>query len=329
MISLFTWVACSRGEGSIALPQVLRTVSINAFFFFAYAYLATYWLIPRILFKKRYTLFAILIIASGLIISWFKLTVSDFLFYDAIANESYSGGKGFTFPDIIVNTKDMTFIVAVFALLKFSRDNYLIKSRSAKSEEQRLEAELKILGYQLDPHIIFNNFNNLYSISITRPELLSSTIKKFKLVLEYLFVEKKDAKVSLKKELNMIENYIGLELLRFGERLQVNYEISGNPESLKIAPLLLYPFVENCFEHGPGMDTDASWIDIKIEIIQSRLRLRVANSTPHNIYLSDGSQKGGLENIVSRLEILYPDEYRLTISENPGSYNVNLQLNLI
>ena len=114
----------------------------------------------------------------------------------------------------------------------------------------------------MDPHVIFNNFNNLYSISIYRPEHLKATVKKLKTVLHYLFKGSKSDKVLLAKEVDMIRNYIGLETIRYGDRLNVSFEPEGSMHGLMIAHLILYSFVENCFVHGADVNPLKSWIKI-------------------------------------------------------------------
>jgi LytS/YehU family sensor histidine kinase len=148
-------------------------------------------------------------------------------------------------------------------------------------------------------------------------------------VLEYLFLERKDQPVSLKQELRMIENYIGLEQLRFGDRLRVSYEVEGNPEGIRIAPLLLYAFVENCFENGAGMDMNTAWINIRLQIQSSRLNFIAENSLPDKIFSSAKNQfDHTLENSVKRLEMLYPNSHRLTIREKDLRHKVELQITL-
>ena len=273
--------------------------------------------------------FGLIFLSTGILLSYGKVLSSDYLFYGAISSKVYQGEFNFTLSDILVNTKDMTFIVAIFALLKFSRDNFLNRTLTNNSEEKRLETEIKVLEHHLDPHVIFNNFNNLYSISINRPDLLSSTIKKLKAVLEYLFLEEKGEKVNLRKELQMIENYIGLERLRFGSRLKVSYDMEGNPEGAFIAPLLLYTFIENCFENGAGLDTKDAWIDIRIKYEHRNLVFKAANSLPDNLYSAQHTQyRGVLENSIKRLEMLYPNSHRLTIREKPHEHIVELLISL-
>jgi len=254
MVLLFSWVTYTRSGDDRHFLSSSASVFINALFFFGYAYLTVYLLIPYLLVKKRIALFILGFLMAGLGLSVLKFLFSDIVFYDAISTENGVTSRYLSLSSVLVNTKDMTFIVAIFALVKFARDHYIINANIKELEQKGLEAEIKLLQHHMDPHVIFNNFNNLYSISIYRPEHLKPTVKKLKSILRYLFTESRKESVLLSREVEMIENYIGMEKLRYGDRLKVEFCASGEMEGLKIAPLILYSFVENCFVHGAGED---------------------------------------------------------------------------
>jgi LytS/YehU family sensor histidine kinase len=181
----------------------------------------------------------------------------------------------------------------------------------------------------MDPHVIFNNFNSLYSISIYRPEHLKSTVKKLKSILHYLFMESKSEKVQLSDEVEMIENYIGLEKLRFGDRLKVDYTVNGNLQDLKIAPLILYSFVENCFVHGAGENPSNSWIKIALLVQDTRLCFKASNSVSETpVQQGTGTKRKTNENSVRRLELAYPNRHRLAIREKRNEHLVELNISL-
>jgi len=192
-----------------------------------------------------------------------------------------------------------------------------------------MEAEIKLLQHQMDPHVIFNNFNNLYSISINRPEILGYTVKCLKAQLHYLFHESKQEKVLLSKEVTMIGNYIGLEKLRFGERLEVDFNVDGDLHGLKIAPLILFDIVENCFVHGAGEDPKKSWIRIEISVNGTYLKFYAANSSTNTTHKDQRKNRTGFnENSIRRLEILYPNSHRLAIMDRPLEHIVELNVRL-
>lgn len=329
MIFLFSWVAWSRGDGQDGFWKVFAMVTTNAVFFFGYAYLTVYVLIPRLLVNRKVLWFVLAFLAAGISLSLLKFLFSDFIFYQAIAPENGVSGPVLSLQSLLVNTKDMTFIVALFALVKFAREHYILEANIRELQRKGLEAELKLIEHHMDPHVIFNNFNSLYSISIYRPEHLKPTVKKLKDILHYLFMESKHEKVQLISEVQMIENYIGLEKLRFGERLRVDYSMEGNLNGLKITPLILYSFVENCFVHGAGKDPSKSWIKISITVRDTRLCFTACNSVRGDAREPrSGGKRNSNENSVRRLELAYPNSHRLAIREKSNEHYVELNISL-
>jgi LytS/YehU family sensor histidine kinase len=278
--------------------------------------------------KRRIFVFLAAFVLTGLGLSLLKFVFSDYIFYHAISPENAAPAKLISFKALLVNTKDMTFIVAVFALAKFARDHYTLELNNRELQRKELEAELKLIEHQMDPHVIFNNFNNLYSISIYRPEHLKPTVKKLKAILHYLFQESKSDKVMLETEVEMINNYIGLETLRYGDRLKVRFEPEGHMNGLKIAPLILYSFVESCFVHGAGENPRESWIRIELKVQDSRIRFVAANSVSGSPDYPTGRYDGRNENSIRRLELAYPNSHRLAIRERNNEHEVELHVSL-
>lgn len=328
LVLIFSWVAFYKSEAEGGFLAQMLVVLINAVFFFGYAYLTVYLLIPVLLAKRKVALFILFFIVAGILLSALKFIFSDFEFYRAISPESTKITDPAWLSNLLVNTKDMTFIVALFAIVRYARDHYLLESNLRELRRKGLEAEIKLLEHHMDPHVIFNNFNSLYSISLNRTELLEGSVKKLQSVLHYLFRESKLEKVSLLREIEMIENYIGLEALRFGDRLKIKYNREGNPEGLQISPLILYPFVENCFVHGAGENPDRSWIDVNIIISNKELQFMASNSVSQRMKTGTGRKECGNENSVRRLEIQYPNRHRLTIMDREKKHEVKLNISL-
>lgn len=327
MVLLFAWVAYSRSGKNAYFWNGFLMVFTNALFFFGYAYITVYLLIPKMLLKRRVLVFLIAFLITGLTLSLLKFLFSDYIFYQAIAPENSMQSNMITFRSLLVNTKDMTFIVAIFALVKFARDHYTLELNNRELQRKELEAELKLIEHQMDPHVIFNNLNNLYSISIYKPELLRVTVKKLKSILHYLFQESKSEKVLLVREVDMIRNYIGLETLRFGDRLNISFESEGPMQGLTIAPLILYSFVENCFVNGAEKNPLKSRIRIQLKVQDSRLRFTAVNSTSGTGNEADGIASGN-ENSIRRLELAYPNRHRLSVRDRANQHEVELHISL-
>lgn len=329
MVLLFSWVAYSGSEEKQRFGQQVVMVFTNALFFFAYAYLTVYWIIPKFMKRRKLLLFVLLFLGIGLTLSLLKFVFSDFIFFQAIAPENLHRESSISLSALLINTKDMTFIVAIFALVRFARDRYILESNINELQKKSLEAELKLIEHQLDPHVIFNNFNNLYSISIYRPEYLESTVKKLRSLLHYLFTDSKKSEVLLSREVEMIQNYMGMEKLRYGDRLNSTIQVEGKLEGLTIAPLILYSFVENCYVHGAGEDPKNSWIRIEVKLRDRRLTFVAANSVSAGQGTGRSNRESRTnENSMRRLELQYPNSHRLTIRETRNEYIVELNLSL-
>ncbi len=132
----------------------------------------------------------------------------------------------------------------------------------------------------------------------------------------------------LVKEVEMIKNYIGLETLRFGDRLKVSFESKGPMNGLKIAPMILYSFVESCFVYGAGENTMKSWIRVELKVQDSRLRFVAVNSVSGSRDYPAGRNDGGNENSIRRLELAYPNSHRLAIRERKNEHEVELHISL-
>lgn len=327
MVLLFSCVTYIRSDRAAGFFREFAMVFTNAIFFFGYAYIVVYLLIPQLLLKRRIVSFFSSFVIVGLGLSLLKFLFSDYIFFHAISPEYAASENLLSLQALLVNTKDMSFIVAVFALVKFAKDHYTLEINNRELQRNELEAELKLIEHQMDPHVIFNNFNNLYSISIYRPEYLSPTVKKLKAILHYLFNESKSDRVLLETEVEMIKNYIGLETLRYGERLKVFFETEGQMNGLKIAPMILYSFVESCFVHGAGENPRESWIRIELEVQDSRLRFVAANSISSSRDY-DAVRGGSNENSIRRLELAYPNSHRLAIRERKNEHEVELHISL-
>ena len=151
MIFLFTWVAWSRSNDQVSFWRGLAMVALNALFFFGYAYITVYLLIPKLLVRRRVLGFLVAFVATGIGLSLLKFIFSDFIFYQAIAPENAATSNLISLPTLLVNTKDMTFIVALFALVKYARDHYTLESNNRELQRKGLEAELKLISIRWIP----------------------------------------------------------------------------------------------------------------------------------------------------------------------------------
>lgn len=326
---LFTWIIFMRDTNNQGLPVIAHNVLINSLFFFGYAYLTAYMLVPYLLSKRRYFLFISLFLLSGVVISWLKFIFSDYLFYDAIGNDFTSRIAAANFSRVLVNTKDMTFIVALFLVAKYTKDNHQASKRLAMLQDEQLRSEIRLLRNQLDPHVVFNNLNNIYCLALNESPDVPTHMGRLHSVLSYYFVDGKRQEVKLERELQTIEDYLRLEKLRFGDRISMDFSVEGDPGQKKIFPLVLFPFVENCLEHGCSIESGTAWIKVWVKVEADAVTFHASNSKPETVLEACGqavsSQKSGP---AAKMDLLYPGKYMLRVDDRKDMYSVDMKLKI-
>ena len=183
LLVIFTVIYHDRQGADGSLWQAFGQVGLNSLFFVGYAYVTVFLLIPVILEKRRILLFVVLFLLSGFVISWMKLSVSETVFFQAIDPMQPLAGNGLPWGALVTNTKDMTFVVALFIIARYSRENYMVRQNLHELRHRHLESEIRLLRNQMDPHVIFNNLNNMYALSLRDPGRIAPHLRQFRFVL--------------------------------------------------------------------------------------------------------------------------------------------------
>lgn len=193
-------------------------------------------------------------------------------------------------------------------------------------QKDLLQARNAYLQAQINPHLLFNTLNFMYNASSKVSEKLSDAVMTLSDIMEFaLSSVGDDDRVPLEKEICHIHNLIHLNQLRFDEKLQVDFEVIGESDGLRIIPLALITIIENVFKYGDLHDANYPAV-IKITLLKSALRLDVSNKKrPGSHIRGHGS---GINNLRERLEHHYSGLYSLTIDESVESYLLKLNLNL-
>lgn len=328
MVLLFTFVLSSQHPNEAYL-NLLKITLINALFFFAYAYITIFLLIPEYLLKHKALYFILFFVLAGIALSALKLVVSETIFYASISPGIVPESGMMNLRFIVMNAKDMTFIVAVLSIAKYVKDFLFAERLRKKLEEEGKLAQQKLMQSQFDPHFLFNTINNLYALSLLNPEKTKDVIHRIKVVLKYIIEESQKDSVFLNDEVNLIENYIQLEKLRYGKRLKVALNVDGNLEDVRIPPMVLFLLVENCFKHGSSLDAGVPWIEITVKAEENNVLLMTENSKPKTI--TDFEMKStvghGLKSLEKRLTLLYQkDGFSMDIQSEDRLFRVKLEL---
>ncbi|MGL4630434.1 MAG: sensor histidine kinase [Leadbetterella sp.] len=203
------------------------------------------------------------------------------------------------------------------------------KNEKEKQENKILIQELEIeqLKEQLNPHFLFNTFNNLYGVSLEEPNRTPGLILQMSQLMRYNLESSKKPSVPLDEELDFIENYCGIEMERVSNRCTFTKTIHITNQKFEIPPMLLLPFIENAFKHSTAT-SEKCQINLSIHVDQgSTLHLAILNSKP-STKKSIKSTGIGLVNVQERLKRLYPNKHTLNIIDKENTFEVKLQLTL-
>jgi two-component system LytT family sensor kinase len=293
----------------------------------ATTYVSIYKLIPYYLFTKRYLSFIIYSIYT-VIISGYLIMVTIFFSLIYLAGFEYREMNPIT-RNIILVTTAVFLVVIIVSAFKLVKLNLVSTAKTSSLEKKILETQLKLkeqelryLKMQIHPHFLFNTLNTLYGFALKKADETPEMILKLSNLLDYLLYQVDKPFVLLAEEINHIYDYIELEKMRFNNTLQVEFRIINIINSIKIAPMLLIPFVENSFKHG-SIQNGVLNINIDLSCDEKQLYFLIENTHSERNKNNSGI---GLENIKKRLELLYNNKYELKIEESVDNFKVTLKI---
>jgi len=189
-------------------------------------------------------------------------------------------------------------------------------------KKEHAEMELKFLKSQINPHVLFNNLNTIYSYSLEKPAETPELILMLSDNLKHVLYDSNEKTISLDKEIQFIDNYIKFQTIRTEGVKQIIYKKNIDSFQYRIAPLLLITIIENAFKHS----TLNSDILVNIQIENSILRFTCENDFNAE-KVSTTDLKIGLQNLEKRLELIYKNSYEYSIDKG-AKFKVNLKLEL-
>lgn len=296
-------------------------------------YFNIYYLIPKYLPKRQIGIYSLLILSAIIALSLVRILATYQLVTTDVWPEANMPEIGlFNLNYVVAVIVGEVYVVAFTASIKLGIDWAKNLQTNKELENKRLESELAFLRSQIQPHFFFNTLNNLYYLALSKSDQAPETILKLSELMSYVIYKGRLNQVHLLDEIAHIQNYIDLERLRYGNRLDCKFEIKGNIEDKYIPPLILLPFVENSFKHGSRNDAQTLPIIINIEVQNNTLLYSVEN-------LSAGSENSvkqemretsgiGIANAKRRLNLLFKNDYLLDIQKSKTKYRITLKMPL-
>lgn len=295
----------------------------------AASYFNMYFLIPRYLTTHKYQTYFVFVILT-VVISTVLFQVIKYAIHEYILTEENSEEIFFMFFHVSFYCLLMLMITTLFYFLRRRMNLKEMELKLQEAEKQKVEAELKALKAQINPHLLFNALNNIYSLALENNKKTPKAVLELSELMTYVLYDCQCDKISLSKEIAFIRNYIVLEKSRFEESVDVKMEVDElSISNVSVAPLLFIPFIENAFKHCNKSGSQIAEIFIKFDTTYLPLLKMEVINTFENSQETKTERKGvGLENIKQRLEFLYPNRHKLELKEINNHFYVQLELDL-
>ncbi|MDM8162095.1 histidine kinase [Labilibaculum sp. K2S] len=327
---LFTMFVASNFKNILRLEPVLMTFVFNLCFAVA-VYFNLLILIPLLFKRQRFFLYVISLLGVISLAAFFI----DFLLVYPLG-QFVQGEQFFEELTFVVwfNFAFFTFIyIGVTSFLSLMREWFVLQKISFQLkdiEKEKLEAELKALKAQINPHFLFNTLNNIYSLTLDKSDKAPSLVLKLSDLMRYILYDCNDRYVLLEKELEFIKNYLDLQKIRLDDSIPVKMEVKGDAARSKIAPLLFEPLIENAFKHGAYGKNNGGFVNILFNFEdKNHIELSIENRSEHGWNKENEKNSGiGIKNVIRRLELLYPEKHRLEIKDEDSLFKISLQIDL-
>ncbi|MCE7992485.1 MAG: histidine kinase [Roseivirga sp.] len=323
---VFLWPLLSLDD-NVQRQHIVNRNWLSTLSLFAVFYINYFILVNQYFFKSKKVLFYFLniVLIVGIIFSAKYFRELD------VFSPSLNGVR-----QREINTGTMPYMQMVLSMvlsigmcvgLKTSKERNRNELILQEVKQTQLNAEIKYLRYQIQPHFLFNTLNNIYSLIDSAPATAKTSIHSLSKMMRYLLHDAGTNKVPLVKEIDFLERYIELMQLRVSVNLSLEKSFPIINQPIQIAPLLLVSFIENAFKHGIDA-VQPSHIKVKLTIENDAIYYRVVNSSFSQNETNTDSGIGS-ENLRKRLELLYPDRFELKEQEQDNRYTATLILKLI
>ncbi len=265
--------------------------------------------------KKQYQNMALCIIACSIGIIAYRYIFEEVLLFSIFEKHNYAESTSFQshFFDNVYYIVPYTFLGLTLYLVQAS-------IHAEKKIKELKNAELNFLKSQINPHFLFNNLNNIYSLVNAKSENALNSISKLSTMLRYSLYEN-DELISLSKEWKYIEDYLSLESYRTKAKLSIHKNIDESLMNTQIAPFLLIPFVENALKHGIKTEIENPIIlnlFKKGNNLHFDVRNKIANAQ------KDKTNGIGIDNLKKRMEHIYPNNHKIEIKREAKIFETSL-----
>ncbi len=235
----------------------------------------------------------------------------------------WEGNNVYRFVDSLLTIIIIVFFAFLGGLFQFLSDWFKNNKRTQELEKENQKSKLALLRNQINPHFLYNTLNNIDALIKVNHEKASQSLIKLSDIMRYMLHDNQTKLVLFNDELEYIENYISLEKLRIKNQNFINFKIDGNHKEIRIAPMIFIPFIENAFKHSIDSDSE-NGILINFTVNKNIITFICKNYFDSSDSEKDKSHGIGLNTVMKRLELLYPNKHNLVIDKNDAIFKVTL-----
>jgi len=236
----------------------------------------------------------------------------------------------------------VSFAVSLALILQIINEVYIQKLQKERLFSHQKEMQLKILSNQINPHFLYNTLETIRMMALEKKEhKIAATIKMLSQLLRQS-LSASEKTVPLSKELELVHNYLAIQKLRFGDRVDYSIDMEPGLGGYSVLPLLIQPLVENSLIHGLETKPGGGYIRIAMETQGKTLCIDVSDNGTgieperleklrNDLALSEDSMNGriGLVNVNQRIKLHYGDDFGLAVSGSADGFTVRMTIPLI
>jgi hypothetical protein len=288
-------------------------------------------LIPTYLLKARYGGLAVQILFLSLAILFSSYFLHRYLFPSINSLFSYTPkttNDHIWWTSISAGLLSAPKVISAAAAWKIIKGWWRKQQEKERLEQEKLVTDLQLLKAQIHPDFLFSTLDNISELTESKDvERASMVLLKLADILSYMLYDCDNRLVLLDKEIKIIKDYMAVQKIRMGESLEVDIAVKGDTARKKVAPLLLFSIIENCFVSIGNQQSDNCWINIEFEVDSSDCIMKVIHGKTEDeetVTLN----KSVLDNTTKRLDFFYPGNYDLKTRIEPDMLMIYLKIGL-
>lgn len=327
--SSLVWGAVIVKTHDTLIPQ-LYGAATNALLFYG----TCFYLIPRFYTKNSRLLFygISIVVLTGVSVGE---AIIDYFWWTRYIVERSTGPEQYAFLSFL--SDNFIYIAPINVLYytlgfgyRFPITKRLHERREQHLEKERLNAELRYLKAQIDPHTLFNGMNSIYHLIDTDPAKAKETVLRFSELIRYQLYDCQEELISLEQEVKYLSNYIELNKVRKGDDCTIDVMMDYDDETVRVAPLIFTPFLENAFKYlSNHSDPEANRLKVELGGTTDRIEFMVENTIDAETKPPEQGYGGiGILNSRNRLDLIYGNDYQLKYGRFDDVFRVGLEIRL-